>query len=82
MVFTIYPWREPIAPSRIWCLFEAMTASDLGVELQFQLDSDFKNQSQPLKQLEQGLLKSLVSDLDVGRAQVERAGQVGVIPKK
>ncbi|KXZ51891.1 hypothetical protein GPECTOR_11g325 [Gonium pectorale] len=26
VLFTMYPWRSPIAPTRVWCLFEALTA--------------------------------------------------------
>ncbi|KAG2441571.1 hypothetical protein HXX76_003192 [Chlamydomonas incerta] len=26
VLFTMHPWRSPIAPTRVWCLFEALTA--------------------------------------------------------
>ncbi|KXZ41995.1 hypothetical protein GPECTOR_227g502 [Gonium pectorale] len=29
VLFTMYPWRSPIAPTRVWCLFEAFTALDV-----------------------------------------------------
>jgi hypothetical protein len=44
VVFTIHPWTAPVAPTRIWCLFEALNAVELGVELEFQLDPEFRKQ--------------------------------------
>lgn len=26
VLFTMHPWRSPVAPTRVWCLFEALTA--------------------------------------------------------
>ncbi|KXZ53444.1 hypothetical protein GPECTOR_7g1343 [Gonium pectorale] len=40
VLFTMYPWRSPIAPTRVWCLFEALTAvQSEGVDLEVLLDT-------------------------------------------
>ncbi|KXZ52642.1 hypothetical protein GPECTOR_9g687 [Gonium pectorale] len=40
VLFTMYPWRAPIAPTRVWCLFEALTAVQTkGVDLDVLLDT-------------------------------------------
>ncbi|EFJ53274.1 hypothetical protein VOLCADRAFT_120244 [Volvox carteri f. nagariensis] len=39
VLFTMHPWRSPIAPTRVWCLFEALTAIQApGVEFEVVVD--------------------------------------------
>ncbi|KAG2492369.1 hypothetical protein HYH03_009317 [Edaphochlamys debaryana] len=39
VLFTMHPWRSPIAPTRVWCLFEALTAIQApGVEFEVIVD--------------------------------------------
>eukprot|EP00955_Chlamydomonas_euryale_P091353 364615-Chlamydomonas_euryale.AAC.30 len=68
VVFTIYPWNQPIAPSRIWCLFEAVTAVELGVNLELLIETEFSNAKEALPQLRQKF-DTMIAELDVGQAQ-------------
>ncbi|KAG2447759.1 hypothetical protein HYH02_007217 [Chlamydomonas schloesseri] len=39
VLFIMHPWRAPVAPSRVWCLFEVLTAiQSPGVEVEMLLD--------------------------------------------
>eukprot|EP00198_Chlamydomonas_reinhardtii_P006096 XP_001695432.1 predicted protein [Chlamydomonas reinhardtii] len=39
VLFTMHPWRSPIAPTRVWCLFEALTAIQAsGVDFEVVVD--------------------------------------------
>ncbi|KAG2427091.1 hypothetical protein HXX76_012602 [Chlamydomonas incerta] len=39
VLFTMHPWRCPVAPTRVWCLFEALTAvQSPGVGLEVLMD--------------------------------------------
>ncbi|KAG1656328.1 hypothetical protein FOA52_006660 [Chlamydomonas sp. UWO 241] len=68
VVFTIYPWNAPIAPSRIWCLFEAVTAVEEGINLELLIEQEFSNVKQPVPALHEQF-RTMVAALDVGLAQ-------------
>eukprot|EP00198_Chlamydomonas_reinhardtii_P006110 XP_001695446.1 predicted protein [Chlamydomonas reinhardtii] len=39
VLFTMHPWRAPVAPTRVWCLFEVLTAiQSPGVQVEVLLD--------------------------------------------
>ncbi|KXZ41996.1 hypothetical protein GPECTOR_227g503 [Gonium pectorale] len=64
VLFTMYPWRSPIAPTRVWCLFEALTAvQSEGVELDVLLDTGGS------KDTGVGTVLTVASSLDVRAAQ-------------
>ncbi|KAG2497088.1 hypothetical protein HYH03_005082 [Edaphochlamys debaryana] len=59
VLFTMHPWRSPVAPTRVWCLFEALTAVQCGVGLDVVLDMGAS------RDVSTTTLASVVSSIDV-----------------
>ncbi|GAX78675.1 hypothetical protein CEUSTIGMA_g6113.t1 [Chlamydomonas eustigma] len=85
VVFTIHPWKNAIAPSRIWCLFEAVTAVEFGVNLELLVESEFRNTKMSKQQLLNSLQEA-VSGLDVSKAKAtvesDREMIIGMVKKR
>ncbi|KAG2490840.1 hypothetical protein HYH03_010759 [Edaphochlamys debaryana] len=60
VLFTMHPWRSPVAPTRVWCLFEALTALQCqGVGLDVILDMGSSRDTSP------ATLATVVRSIDV-----------------
>ncbi|KAG2450373.1 hypothetical protein HYH02_004877 [Chlamydomonas schloesseri] len=74
VLFTMHPWRSPVAPTRVWCLFEALTAVESkGVGLEVLLDTRDSADTRP-----QTLL-AIVSSINVLTAQATVASDKAYI---
>ncbi|KAG2424661.1 hypothetical protein HXX76_014385 [Chlamydomonas incerta] len=63
VLFTMHPWRSPVAPTRVWCLFEALTALQSGVSLDVVLDMGAS------RDVSTRSLMTIVSSIDVRASQ-------------
>ncbi|KAG2429044.1 hypothetical protein HXX76_011286 [Chlamydomonas incerta] len=74
VLFTMHPWRSPVAPTRVWCLFEALMAVESkGVGLEVLLDTRDSADTRP-----QTLL-AIVSSINVLTAQATVASDKSYI---